>query len=260
MPSPFPGMNPYFEQDGIFEEFHALFVTELFKALVPVVRPAYRVHLEAQVYLTEGARGRERLVGPDLAAARTRHPAEVPAGGPALATVAAPVVGILPRLGGRQVTVRRLEIRGREEGDLITVVEVLSPCNKLAGQDRRAYLTKRRLLLKSPVHLVELDLLRGRGRRMPMQHLPPCDYCVMVSRAEDRPRVGLWPLRLAEPLPIIPVPLRSPPAAVQLDLQAALHRVYDAGCYGDVLYQGAPRPRLSAEQDAWARAFVPVNP
>ena len=43
---------------------------------------------------------------------------------------------------------------------MVTVIELLSPSNKRAGDDREQYLAKRRELLRSPAHLVEIDLLR----------------------------------------------------------------------------------------------------
>jgi hypothetical protein len=59
-----------------------------------------------------------------------------------------------------------LEIRDRDSHELVTVVELLSPSNKYAGPDREQYLAKARILQRSPVHFVEIDLLRG-GPRMP---------------------------------------------------------------------------------------------
>ncbi len=60
---------------------------------------------------------------------------------------------------------------------------------------------------------------------MPAPDRPECDYSVVVSRAERRPEAGFWPIRLPEPLPVIPVPLRSPDRDATLDLQGLLHRV-----------------------------------
>ena len=82
-----------------------------------------------------------------------------------------------------------LEIRDRDGHELITVVELLSPANKYAGPDREQYLAKRAELLPSAVHVIELDLLRG-GPRLPVEGLPACDYCVLISRAENRPDPG----------------------------------------------------------------------
>ena len=116
----------------------------------------------------------------------------------------APVVGrIFPA-----VDIERhafLEVRARQDLELVTILELLSPSNKKKGTDREQYLAKRRAILASSVHLVELDLLRG-GPRLPVEDLPDCDYCVLVSRAEDRPHVGIWPIQLREVLPTIPIP------------------------------------------------------
>src|SRR5439155_20452495 len=50
--------------------------------------------------------------------------------------------------------------------ELVTVIEVLSPTNKLPGSDgSREYAHKRERLLESHVNLVEIDLLRG-GQRI----------------------------------------------------------------------------------------------
>ena len=54
-----------------------------------------------------------------------------------------------------------VEIRDRRDRELVTVVELLSPANKHPGPDREQYLAKRMELLNGPVHLVEIDLLRG---------------------------------------------------------------------------------------------------
>src|SRR5690606_15154439 len=118
--------------------------------------------------------------------------------------------------------------------EVITVIELLSPSNKNSGADRGQYLGKRERVLESPSHLVEIDLLRG--SRLPIKGLPDCDYYVMVSRAEMRPKVELWPFRLRDPLPKIPIPLRAPDPDAILDLKAVLDRVYDGAGYEDYVY------------------------
>lgn len=149
-----------------------------------------------------------------------------------------------------------VEIRDRDGWQLVTVIELLSPANMYAGPDREQYLAKRRELQGSTAHLVEIDLLRG-GPRMPMEGLPECDYCVLVSRVEERPVAGLWPIRLRDPLPLVRIPLRPPHADAYLNLQELLHRVYDAAGYEDYIYRGQPQPLLRGEDAAWAQQFVP---
>src|SRR5262249_3967974 len=140
--------------------------------------------------------------------------------------------------------------------ELVTIIELLGPTNKRLGEDRATYLAKRRRWLSSPVHFVEIDLLR-RGPKLPLDDLPDCDYYALVGRAEERPRLGVWPSRLRDPLPNIPIPLRAPDPDVHLDLQELLHRVYDAAAYGDYIYTGSPQPPLHPEDAAWARQLVP---
>ena len=54
-----------------------------------------------------------------------------------------------------------LEIRDRDNNELVTVIELLSPTNKKSGPDRDQFLAKRINILRSAAHYVEIDLLRG---------------------------------------------------------------------------------------------------
>ncbi len=109
-------------------------------------------------------------------------------------------------------------------------------------------------------HPVEIDLLRG-GPRIPFATpLPPCSYYVLVNGVEKRPQADFWPIQLQDRLPVIPIPLREPDPDAQLDLQAALHHVYDAARYGSYVYEGIPEPALSADDMACARSFLSTNP
>ena len=150
-----------------------------------------------------------------------------------------------------------LEIRDRQRRQLVTVIELLSPSNKSSGPDRDQYLGKRERILASRTHLVELDLLRG-GPRLPLEDLPACDYYAMVSRCNERPRVGLWPIGLRDRLPTIPIPLLPPDPDARLDLQAVLNHVYDAAGYEDYVYANPPEPALGEADAAWARQFARV--
>src|SRR5262249_59619960 len=95
------------------------------------------------------------------------------------------------------------------------------------------------MLLGSSTHLVEIDLLRG-GEAMP----PPrrADYSVLVSRAERRPRVQIWPFGLRQPIPPIPVPPRPPGGDPRAALPEGLHPTYDHARYERSLYRGVPAP------------------
>ena len=151
-----------------------------------------------------------------------------------------------------------VEIRDRRSRELVTVIEVLSPSNKQPGSTRDQYLAKRQELLDSRANLVEIDLLRG-GKAMPLDERPDRTfaYSASVSRVDDRPKAGFWPISLRERLPIIPIPLRSPDTDARLDLQEALNHVYDASGYEDYIYSGSPDPELKGVHVAWAESLVP---
>ena len=148
-----------------------------------------------------------------------------------------------------------IKVRDRQGRELVTAVELLSPSNKRRGPDRSQYLAKRRQLLAGSAHLVEIDLLRG-GEPMPAEGRPDCDYSATVSRAEDRPRAGFWPIQLRDPLPTISAPVRLGEPDARLDLQALLTRTYDGAGYRHYIYESDPDPPLGSTADTWARAIL----
>jgi hypothetical protein len=253
-------MNPYLEQESVWHDFHQSFMPVAREMLTRQVAPTYVVKVEEHLFIHELPADERLFLGRADAAVVDRRgvPAEPPgASGPGT-SVEAPAYARLPAT----VDVERhsyLEIRDREGMALISVVELLSPSNKRAGPDREQYVAKRRQLFASSTHFVEIDLLRG-GPRLPLDELPHCDYYAAVSRAEQRPRVGVWPVRLRDRLPEIPIPLRAGEPDPRLDLQEALDRVYDAAGYAYYIYRGNPSPPLAPDDAAWAKQFVPVAP
>lgn len=254
MASPFPGMNPYLEQRGIWHSFHEQFCTYCLEILVPQVRPGYVVKLDEQVYIHElSAEERAFLGRTDVSVAASRRLT----GGQAAAAMEAPAYARLPAA----VDIERssyVEIIDRKNRTVVTAIELLSPANKNPGPDREQHDAKRLQIFASSVNLVEIDLLRG-GQRLPLEDLPECDYYALVSRVPERPRVGVWPIGLRDPLPVIPVPLRPPDPDAHIDLQALVHRLYDAAGYEDYIYSGSPEPPLRPEDAAWAQRFIPTG-
>src|SRR5947208_2318899 len=119
-----------------------------------------------------------------------------------------------------------VEIRDTANRQLVTAIELLSPTNK-RSDGYQEYLAKRRRILLSTAHLVEIDLLHE-GRGVPtLETLPPVPYFVFIGRYEERPSVEAWPIRLQDPLPVVPVPLLPGDADTEVDLQLALTNVYD---------------------------------
>jgi hypothetical protein len=253
MPSPFPGMNPYFEQPGIWRGFHTLLIGQVTFALSPQAGPRYFVNVEQSVYIERGEEGRELLGVADVAVADGGS-GRVAEGDAGVATATTPVKGSV-RVGALKRYHRWLTVRDGGTQEVVTVIELLSPSNK-RGEDRGQYLRKRRRILRSAAHLVEIDLLRG-GPRMPVAGVPASDYRATVSRQPQRPDVDVWPIALRQPLPVIPIPLRTGEAELRLDLKAAIDAVYDGASYHHRLYLNPPDPPLSAPDAEWARQFLP---
>lgn len=255
MPSPFPGMNPYLEQVDVWHDFHQGFVAHLRDAVAPQIRPKYLAKIDENVYIHELSAEERHLLGrPDVAVLSNQPGTR----GTAVVDRAAPAYGhLLPQAD--ELRESFVEIRDRESRELITVIEVLSPTNKERGADRDQYVAKRRCILASHAHLVEIDLLRGH-ERMPVKDMPSCDYVVMVSRYQERPRVGLWPINLRDRLPEIPIPLKYGDPDATLDLQSVLNNLYDAAGYEDYIYRGKPQPPLGSEDATWAKSLFAGRP
>jgi Protein of unknown function (DUF4058) len=247
MPSPFPGMDPYLEHAAHWQDFHTEFLATVRRALTPLVGPKYFVQLEEHVYIHDLPSASRTSVGrADVSVARSRTS---DGGSTAMGVLEAPVEVDLPEQDEERI--RFLEIRDRRGRELVAVIELLSPSNKRLGEDRELYLAKRREMLRTPAHLVEIDLLRG-WAPMPVRNRPVCDYSVMVSRAERRPKAGFWSINLRERLPVIPVPLRLEDGDARIDLQAALDSAYEAAAYERFIYEVMPEPALRPEDAAWA--------
>jgi len=246
MPSPFPGMDPYLE-GGRWMSCHAQLTAEIARQLAPRLRPKY-LALTAERCVIETVPSESGLsIYPDVGVAHRKGVAEVAISGPQ-ARVPLRMQGAMPE----SVPHVSIEIRDTAQQRLVTVIEVLSPTNK-RGDGRVEYLAKRQRVLLSTAHLLEIDLLRA-GQRVPMgEPLPDAPYFVVLSRAERRPVVEVWPIAIDVRLPVVPVPLLPGDDDVPLDLQAALTTVYDAvGMDLAVDYEGSPVPPLSDEAAAWS--------
>jgi hypothetical protein len=91
---------------------------------------------------------------------------------------------------------------------------------------------------------------------MPMTGLPPCDYCILISRWERRPDAETWPFTLRDPLPTLRVPLQAPDADLLVDLNKALQRVFDEAGYASHIYGRQPQPPLAPNDADWAKNLL----
>jgi hypothetical protein len=252
MPSPFPGMNPYIERTAVWEDFHQSFLVALRTALVPLLQSRYIVKVEEHEFVGGDDTDDGQLFVSDVSVARPDGAGPATTGG-TVGVAASPVRVRIPLPRGRR-RIPYLAVSDRDDREVVTVLELLSPANKKRGSNRTVFLEKRRQFIVSDANYIELDFLRGHPR-MPVRDLPPCDYYALVSRPADRPGAQLWPIGLHDSLPRIPLPLRSSEPEQTVDLQPVLHRVYDEAGYANHIYSGDPEPPLSPEDAAWAASL-----
>lgn len=251
MPSPFPGMDPYVEHPEIWRDFHSDLAAEMRAALNRVLQPRYVARLVPRVTYEFVEIGDQRSVRPDVGVWQPQ-PASGEASRGRTAIVPAPVESLV----AMELPLRLFTVEIRETGELrlVTSIEILSPVNKRPGHEAYdEYLRKRREMLRSAAHLIEIDLLRG-GRRPPLERpVPPAPYYVTLSRIDRRPKVEVWPIQFHEKLPTVPVPLLEPDPDVSLDLGRIVSAVYERGAYGRLIdySQPPPPPPLSGEEAAW---------
>jgi len=268
MPSPFPGMDPYLETPDIWPDFHDALAGAIrgdLNRLLP--RPYYaRLVMRPEI----GIVGEEfpRRIVPDVAVVKSSLPEARPRGA-TTAVADRPRSDLSPsvrmRVPNEPLRHHFVEIRDGSRGHaLVTLIEIASPSNKRPGPDRRAYVAKQQDILDSDTSLVEIDLLRAGEPLLggpqiveSAERLEPCpDYLVGISRAWERgPNLDyeLFPIKLEDPLPCIPVPLREGEPEVPLDLQYAFNQVYDGGPYarGAVDYGAPPDPPVRPELAEW---------
>lgn len=255
MPSLFPGMDPYLENTHLWPQVHHLLISLLLESLVPQLRPKYRAAIEQRVYQING--NNSVLVGiPDVSAYRPRTQTNYTNSNVAVADPPVrPLTVTVPM--PEEVREGYLKIISMETGEVVTVIEVLSPANKRPGKGRQMYEQKRDRVLGSGTHLVEIDLLRGWEAMPVFGNNLQGSYRVLVSRKETRPTAQLYLFNLPDAIPSFILPLRSPDAEPVVDLQTLLGIAYDRAGYDYTLdYSGEPVPALSAADTVWVDGLL----
>ncbi len=254
MPNPFPGMNPYLEVREIWPDVHTSLITYIREALQPKIRPKYIARIGERIQLAAFSQS----YVPDVKLVHTmREPS------PTL-ELATPIVADEPMLiTTLDEAVREpfIEIIAHESGDVVTVIEVLSPANK-AGQGREHYLQKQDDLMATEVNLVEIDLL-GYGKETVLARIAgivkPADwrYLIDISRGGRRNALEVYAIPLQDRLPNCRIPLRPPDDDAVLDLTTVFNRCYDVGSYDLLIdYSKLPEVPLQAAETEWLRKHL----
>lgn len=256
MKSPFPGLDPYLERH--WGDVHAALIIYTREALQTGLPADLVARAEERVFVETDAGARRRLI-PDVHVAQLRRAERSPSalhdGGTAVAEPE--VFEVLEA----EVTEGYLEIRERDGGKVVTVIEFLSPANKAGGEGERKYLEKQNQVLHSDVSLVEIDLVRS-GQRvlaLPTQQIQnesPAESLACISPGWQHSRRELYRMPLRERLPLLPIPLRQHEPALPLDLQALMDRIYETGRYETTDYRIPLEPPWPAKEAAWAAKLL----
>lgn len=253
MPYPFPGMDPYLESPQRWSEVHNRLMVAIADDLSSKLRPKYRVAIEKRLYWNSDSLENVLVGIPDIIMAKTESRLE-PRGVATLTPIVKPLKISLEM--PEEVQESYLEVREIATGQVVTVIELLSPKNKRPGEGRSAYDRKRQQILVSGTHFVEIDLLRSGTRQRLGQSLPEFQYYILRSRSDVRPSADLYLFTIREPIPAFPLPLPIGDAEPMIDLQTLLNDLYDrAGFDLEIDYQLAPTPKLSTADTDWVRSY-----
>jgi hypothetical protein len=256
MPSPFPGMDPWLEDEEVFPDLHDSLIFLLKEAVNTALPPGYVATSKNKVWVDDELR-RE----PDVA---LFGEGQRPGGNGGTAVALAGLTLIGEQLVSDPTEEPYLEILSSKGRRLVTAVEVISLANKRAGEKgRKTYQEKQREYMLSGVNLVEIDLLR-RGPHVtatPLAELRKVlgefDYhasVVVAGRRVSHQAVGI---RLADRVPAFAIPLDPDVPSVTIDLQPLFDRAYESGKYAAFAdYRKPPDPPLSPEQQAWASGIL----
>ena len=258
MPSPFPGVDPYIEDQSFWRDFHTRFITYCSDSLSESLPVDYVARIEERFYLVEAREETGRQYLPDVAIVKESPFPSGPSASSVTLTLE-PVTVPHKEVATEEVRERWLEVRRSPDWEVITAIELLSPTNKSATGQRK-YLEKRIDFLQRSVHLVEIDLLLG-GLRLPMARpLPAGDHFALVTRAERLPDCDVYAWSIRRPLPTIPIPLRSPDLDVTLDLAAVFAAAYARGRYARLIdYKDPLSLPIRPDDRSWVRERAEVG-
>jgi len=216
MPCPLPGMDPFLEDDKIWPAFQHQLVACLYQVLLPGLVDRYRARISQRAYATE-----QPLFTSII---REQHLEEF------------------------------IEVRQRADNKLVTLVDVVSPINKVRPQGRTAYLDTRKQARHQNASIVEIDLIL-QGQPMldySREGLPEWDYAITVTRCTQPERYEIYTTTLQKRLPRFKIPLAPDDRDTVLDLQASFSRCYDQGNFsGQIDYSREPNFKMADEDSRW---------
>ena len=251
--SPFPGMDPFLEEPARWRSVHTRLINAISDQLAGVLSPHFYVEIEERVTVNDFGERRQWSIYPDLIVVeKPRFGIDAP---PTARTITPPL--LIEPIYEPERREKFIEVRTTDSHELVTTIELLSPVNKASGTEASgAFLRKRQTVMTSPVHWIEIDLLRA-GER-PLEVAERSDYYALLKRGNTNSRYEVWHFNLRERMPTIAVPLRPPFDDAPLDLQEVLDDMYHRAHYAEHIdYSVMPPPPALRPADAkWLQTQV----
>lgn len=201
MPSHFPGMNPYLE--ARWSNIHVLMMGAITAALNRSLPPGLNARPEEEVRIESLAGERLQSYRGHVAVIDTGPRGRI--GEPVTDATTAVAEPIRIKYHRGPIVLRNVQIvDSRDHDRIVTVIEVLSPWNKLPGRLNRDYRKKLRRYEEGEANWVEIDLLRSSRNRLPVtwDDLPVgrrAEYLVLTYRAATQ-EVLAYPISLRQAL------------------------------------------------------------
>jgi Protein of unknown function (DUF4058) len=207
-------IDPWAETGRYFQSLHSEIIGRLLQQLRdPLLAMGYVAGRETSLQVTAG---RE----PDIYVQTSRAPVVAKWDYDLVAAelLAAPALSV-----GDDAELEALHIRDGRSGDLVTIVEIVSPSNKTDDLEIAQYQARRRsLFLTVGVNVVEVDLTRSVKRLLINSETRRAPYHVAIFLPADPARV--IKIGWGERLPRIALPLRA--EAVPCELHEAYANAY----------------------------------
>ncbi|MEM8524529.1 MAG: DUF4058 family protein [Bacteroidota bacterium] len=255
MNNPFPGMNPYLE-GALWSDVHHEMASAIRQLIAPKVSPKYITRIETYTVKDTAAEEEIGIMYPYVALLLRDKTAKPRVTEQGVATLTPPTTAIRGTQSYLEVQVPVIEIRDRQNQQLITAIELLSPVNK-RGQGLKQYREKREVLIRDGIHFVDIDLLR-RGKR-PFAHplVPKSHYLITLVRSREE-RTNIWAINVRDTLPTIPIPLQEADEDVALDLGKALEICFERGLYHLSLDYNElpPKPKFGEDDLKWIKELM----
>ena len=253
--SPFPGMDPYLEQDWL--DVHARLIYLICDQLQTQLPGDLCARMESRIVVDDEADTELRSRNPDVRALESepRSAASAVLDLPRAADIAPDL--FLVELRSEPTMERFIEIvDAPTRKRVVTTIELLSPSNKRPGRNREIYLLKRGECLEAGVNFVEIDLTRAGDRLSVLPELnrvhPLPAYVGVVRRPIPTEELAVYLLPLDQPLKPMRVPLRPADEDVVLHLQPLVAQAYDRGRYDTLDYSRPLDPPLAGAEAEFA--------